>query len=325
MRRAVVVIGAGIAGLTLAYELSKRHQIFLFEEGQRPQGASSLPFALLNPYRGGTARATPSDLAGLAAMRRLKTDLERQGYPSGVHFSGVLRIASSQKQATKWQKLHPQLPYVGQADLAPSYHAPFGALWLEQGAWVEPDVLLDSLLKAAQARGLTYFPNTKVTGFQLHPPRVLFAQASMPCDSICFCIGAQPFPSLESYVPIPLSLHAGEVVELASEVDMPQAIAGAVYGGRRGESLYFGGNHRPPDVADPSAPERLQRAVSWFVPELKTARRLSVWQGVRAKKEDAQPLAQELAEGLVYFGAFAGRGFLCALSRAQRLAEGYFR
>ncbi|HEX7022971.1 MAG TPA: FAD-dependent oxidoreductase, partial [Trueperaceae bacterium] len=59
-----LIVGAGIAGCTLAYELCKRgRRVLLLEAGLAGrEGASGVPVALANPYRGRSARASPNDL-----------------------------------------------------------------------------------------------------------------------------------------------------------------------------------------------------------------------------------------------------------------------
>ena len=68
-------------------------------------GASGVPVALLNPYRGRTARASELDKAGLSAVWEVMSELEHLGFEHGIHRSDILRIASNQKQAKLWQKL----------------------------------------------------------------------------------------------------------------------------------------------------------------------------------------------------------------------------
>ncbi|MDQ3459020.1 MAG: FAD-binding oxidoreductase, partial [Deinococcota bacterium] len=95
-----------------------------------------------------------------------------------------------------------------------------------------------------------------------------------------------------------------------------------VYAGRLADRLYVGGNHRPAECADPGAPAQLQRAATWFLPGLAAAAPLSVWTGVRAKREGNLPVTSALAPGLWFMGCFAGRGFLSAAHVARALAEG---
>ncbi|MDQ3458171.1 MAG: FAD-binding oxidoreductase, partial [Deinococcota bacterium] len=97
----VAVVGAGVAGCTLAFELAGRgRSVALLEAGRvGAQGASSVPLALLNPNRGRSAKASSFDRRALQATWALISALEAEGFDSGAHRTGVLRVASSARQA----------------------------------------------------------------------------------------------------------------------------------------------------------------------------------------------------------------------------------
>ena len=72
----MIVVGGGVMGVTLAYTLARRGaRVTLLEGGAGPRGASGVPVALLNPYRGRSARASAFDLAALAATWALVGEL----------------------------------------------------------------------------------------------------------------------------------------------------------------------------------------------------------------------------------------------------------
>src|SRR5690606_11412044 len=87
--RDVAIVGGGVAGLTLAYELVRRGASVVLVDAGASTGASAgepavraaaslVPAALLNPHRGRTARARPGDMAGLEAFWRLARRLEEE-------------------------------------------------------------------------------------------------------------------------------------------------------------------------------------------------------------------------------------------------------
>ena len=317
----VVIVGGGVAGCTLAYELSFLPvRVTLLESGQvAQQGASSVPVALLNPHRGRTARASELDKRGLEAVTDLAQRLESEGLDPGVHFPGVLRIASDEKQLKKWKKVE-GLRQLSASDISTPYHAPFGGVLVEKGGWLEPTKFLTALLASAQRRGVKVFENCTVQGVSKSAGGwvVNSTQGNFEAAKVVLCVGATENPGL----PLPgLERLAGDVVELRSGVVLPYPIAGAVYGMSKGNSVFMGGNHRPAGERDPEAAERLQNSAGWFIKPLKDTELLSVWTGVRAKKEDNQPLVTELEPDLWFYGALAGRGFLCAAYLSRRLAR----
>lgn len=319
-----LVIGGGIAGCTLSYQLAKRGQsVTLLEAGiVGGQGASSVPVALLNPFRGRSARASELDLRGLESIQNLADELKRLGLEPGVHATGVLRIASNHKQAKTWRKRE-GVRWL-EAEELENYHAPFGGFLVKDGGWLEPQKLLASLVTAARKYGAQVQESCEVWELEPHENGVTVKTSSgnIQAGTVILCVGATPNPNLN----LPALAHvAGDVIGLKSDVLMPHALAGAVYGTQTGETVYIGGNHRPAGEEDPSAATQLQKAASWFVPALKTAGQSSVWTGVRAKADDNQPLVEQIEPNIWFFGALAGRGFLCSAHLSRQLAETLLR
>ena len=323
-----LIIGGGVAGCALTYALAKRGaQVTLLERGEiGNMGASSVPVALLNPYRGRSARASELDLAGLAATAQLVGELELSGLDHGVHQSGVLRIAPNTKQAKTWRKRE-GVKWLDSGEVPHVYHAPFGGFLVERGGWLEPHKFLSALTTAATRSGATIIENCEVQegderlyqegSYQKSSyQEVKTSRGTFRARTLIFCVGANPaFHSMK------LEYVAGEVIGLETSAQLPYALAGAIYGAQKGGRVYLGGNHRPAAQTDESAVGQLQRAGGWFIPSLKGAGLVSSWTGVRAKTADNRPIVREVRPSVWFFGALAGRGFLCAAHLAERLAE----
>lgn len=313
----IVIIGGGVMGCTLSYRLAQQgKRVTLLERRTIGQGgASGVPVALLNPYRGRSARASAFDLESLGSMWRLVGELQAQGFETGVHRSGVLRIASNAKQAKTWQKRE-GVRWLDPDDVPDAYHAPFGGFLALEGGWLEPKVWLRALVSAAQKRGTTVIEDCEVAhitpGLELQT-----SQGPLQATAVVLCSGSETTLGQDA---LGLEHVAGEAIGLRHPVSLPYPLAGAVYGAQRGDTFFLGGNHRPAATTDASAPTQLQRAGGWFVPSLSGAALESVWHGVRAKTSDNLPLVRELQPGLWFAGALAGRGFLCAAQVAQTLA-----
>ena len=321
-----IIIGAGITGCTLAYELSKWAEVHIFEKGRvGEQGASSIPLALLNPYRGRSARAHVDDLAGHEAMLNLITELEALNLEHGIDQDGILRIASNNKQAKKWKKhleSHSGIKWLEADELSENYNVPFGALFFKEGCKVNPKKLLTTLTKATINNGGTLHENSNVSSIQ--NGSITCNNEGFNADAIFLCAGWEA-PKLLQQLPLKqtaslpkLQITDGEVISLNYEPNLPHPIAGAIYGGQHGSRIHIGGNHRQHGESDPTAPEQLQESVGWFVPELREAEQLNVWTGSRLKTEDSHPVVRQLDSKLYFVGAMAGRGFLvgCRVARA---------
>jgi glycine/D-amino acid oxidase-like deaminating enzyme len=322
LRTSIAIIGAGIAGCSLAYELSKYScDVTLIDAKEIGSGASSVPLALLNPHRGRTGRASDLDKAGLASMWELKKELEELGFDPGLHQTGVLRIASSERQAKLWKKLE-GVKWLESHEVSSDYHAPFGSFLVEQGGYAEPRKVLNALVSIAKELGVRVLEHCFVeqiikqdSTFELLIPNP--KPQTLNPDVVVLCPGA----SKTFTANLDLEYHAGDVIGLESDVKLPYPIAGAIYGAGHEGVFHMGGNHRAEDDNDEYHLTQLQKSSSWFIPALKDAKRISTWSGVRAKQEDNEPIIKELEPNLFFFGALGGRGFLCAYHLAKQLAE----
>lgn len=324
-----LVVGAGIMGCTLAYELSKVAKVTLLEQAK--VGSNTVPVALLNPYRGQTARSIPLDIAGLKTMYALANELSELGLDHGIHPSGVLRIASNIKQAKKWHKLT-GVRWLEKEAFPANYHAPFGGILIDSGGFVESGKFLKALLTAAQNNGASLVEDCHIYGIgdskdeKGYYLEGLLGGARAPlkikAKNVFLCVGTDK--TFITLLP-KLTYTAGEVVTLNnipnSTLNLAYPLAGAVYATQIAQKIYIGGNHRPLNEEDSKAASKLQRSVSWFIPSLKFAEQASVWTGKRAKTEHNQPILKELKPRLWFIGALAGRGFLCAAYLAKKVAQ----
>ena len=337
----VAVVGGGVAGLSLARAAARAGaSVVLFERGAGgPGGASALPAALLNPWRGRKGDAHPDDLAGLATVRRWASELATEGRESGAHLGGLLRIPGSARQARGWRERaasEPSLAWLEPGHVPPPYHAPFGALWVRDGGWLEPGRWLTALTASATALGAEIRPGVAVarlSGGAGAAWRLFGAGGAVgavgavgaplaTAATVVVAVGADAAPAatvdgMELAWPAWIRTR-GEVITLEDGPAFELPLAGGVYGASLGDRAWIGGGHRPAGVEDPDAPENLREAFAWSLPGLASARITGVWSGARAKRGDARPWVDELAPRLWTFGAFAGRGYLCAASEAER-------
>lgn len=238
----VAVVGGGVMGSTLAYALARRGaRVTLLERAPAGSGgASAVPAALLNPYRGRSARATGADLAALRATWALVAELEAAGYRTGAVRSGVLRIASSPKQARLWAQ-RPGVRWFG-PDAVPGrvarggFHTPFGGFVAREGGFVLPSRYLAALRAAAAARGAALRTACEVLAVEAPqrggPYTLRTAAGPLVADAVALCVGAHALPPLPAGAAAPPELThvAGEVVTFALGALPSYPLAGAVYG-----------------------------------------------------------------------------------------------
>jgi glycine oxidase len=174
----VAIIGAGVIGASVAFELAAQKLRVLVLDRQQPgQEASWAAAGMLSP-----APDSPRDLplvplgnqslklypsfvseieetsgrpTGFARLGALEVflgphaDVERDRRVSQCKRLGVAAEAISQEMARSWE-----------TSIGPAAHA---AAWLPEEGTVEPRLLMDALIAAAQSRGVEFRANCEVT------------------------------------------------------------------------------------------------------------------------------------------------------------------
>lgn len=336
----VAIVGGGVVGLSLARALARvGASVTLLERARASSdaapwpsaGASSLPIALVNPWRGRKGAAHTDDLAGLATTWRWADELRAEGPATGAERSGVLRVPGSERQARSWRERaghEPTLRWLDADTVPDGVHAPFGALRVDDGGAIRADAWRTALAASARRAGASLRTGATVTRLDRDGAawRVATAEAGEhAATTVILSLGADPPPLVRSAdgPPWPDWIRTrGEEVAVAV-AGPPLPIAGGVYAASEGTRTWVGGGHRPAERDDPDAPAKLRAAMAWSVPGLADGEVAAVWSGVRAKRAHARPVVEPWRDGVWIVGAFAGRGFLCAAWEAERFAAAW--
>lgn len=325
----VAVVGGGIAGRSLARAAARAgHAVVLVDAGVEP--ASRVPVALLNPHRGRTGRAHPDDLAALAATWRWADELAAEGRQHGAHRGGVVRVADGPKQAAAFAAA--RLAPIAPAEAG--VRAPFGAVLVPDAGWIEPAAWLAALTSSAIAAGARVHAGTHVVAASSAPAPARWrltlrrdadgGTTSLAVDQVLLATGAGPALASAAWgTTPPMERVAGDVAVTAVAAP-PRPLAGGTYVApvRRGDRWVaaIGGHHRAPGPAAADAAARLRAAVAWTLPDLAgSGREDERWSGVRVRRPSGRPEAIDVADGVVWVGGFAGRGFLAAAAMADRV------
>lgn len=187
--KSALVIGAGIAGASLAYFLSKAGvQVTVIDAAQHT--ASHVPSALINPVRGQSGQVDADALAGMHFTWALIRELEAQGYAVPHGQTGVLRPVPDDKTRAKFER---HLP----ADLAHEWVTPSAplrgdwehVLWLPAAGWVDGAALCRALLAASGAE-VVQGRAKNVDGRWLMVDRNSFFSINHHPSTIYFCGGS---------------------------------------------------------------------------------------------------------------------------------------
>jgi tRNA U34 5-methylaminomethyl-2-thiouridine-forming methyltransferase MnmC/glycine/D-amino acid oxidase-like deaminating enzyme len=339
--RRVAVVGAGVAGSSLALAAARAGaNVLLVDAGDGTGGASGVPAALVNAYRGRAARAYGDDLLGAAVTWRWAAQLHAAGLDPGAHPVGVVRIADQPRQARAWRGR------AGAVAFGPQPHpeagrwcAPYGGLLVPTGGWIDPRRWLATLRDEATRHGAAWRPGTAVralvpargSGWLLvtaGAPRDgratvgMAAEDGEPFELVALCLGASPPGGLPHE---PITAVPGTVAMMPGHAPA-HALAGAAYVAPLGSPRHFGLSGRDAWLAvgggDATVAQddgerlraTLRRALAKEPPPIH-----ATWRGLRARGHDVQPRIGRLLPGVWWFGSFAGRGFLRAALEAERL------
>lgn len=330
----VAIVGGGIAGQTLAYELAKREaRVALIEREAEP---TAVPVALLNPHRGRTARAREADLAGLEAFWHLAAELGDAGIDHGARRTGVLRVASDARQARSWRTVvagSKDTSWLETEDVPGAVNAPFGAMLVERGGLVDTRRLRGALWEAAETHGATVHSGLSATGLATGTAALdvtvsgLQGPDRLTARHVVLCIGATPPPDGCRLPSLQREGGIGAVLVLPEHSDLEEVppVSGPVNAAfLPGRVVVTGGSlsaHRPPAEALRESARGLRDALSWSVPPVAELELADVWFGVRARRPSGVPVVRRLAPRVTYYGGLAGRGYLCAADLSRKLAD----
>ncbi len=323
----IVIIGAGIAGLAMAWELARNgNAIALIDRGPIPgDGASAVPSAILNVQRGRSARAHVDDLAALEVTTEVMADLERSGLLERNSLRGVVRIAQSEKQMHRWAQLGGRTLEERdlQAEFQCSIAAPHGAVWFARGGFIDTVTFLSALVSALEQRDVTFFPHSPVShvepGSGADVVRVHMQRDVLDARAVITCTGPDPNPWDPELGQRWLD---GEEIQFPTPSvpshDVP--ILGRCYATFRNGITTIGGNHRNRATPGGETAADMTAEACRMLPWLTDVASVSTCLGTRVALSDNRPRIHVMNPRFVQLVGLAGRGYLAAhwLSRTVR-------
>lgn len=171
----VVVIGAGVIGCSLAYELTRRGaSVTIIDSAEAGTGTSGATFAWVNSNNKTPLAYAHLNLLGLKAHERVAAELPK-GSAQWFHQTGNVQFArDSDELAAVEEKLQQVASYGYEAklltraevhELEPALdpaRVVGGACYPKEG-WIDTQTMCSGLLHLAQQAGATYAPYETVT------------------------------------------------------------------------------------------------------------------------------------------------------------------
>ena len=329
----MIVIGGGIIGLSLSIELHKKGaSVLVVERGEAGREASYAAGGMLvdcttetpgalQPLATASARMYPEFAYELQIESGTKVDLRDQGaivFPSPEHVHEWPGLTSPSLLPAPLAELEPALADFNRA-----------AFYLMERS-VDPRALTDAALKAAKNRGVDFSSADPVTAVILSAGRVTgvsTTKTAFHAPKVANCAGAwsgQIAPHVFPTRPVKgqmLCLISPSRNLLKHVVRAPEAYLIPRSDGRIlvGATIEEAGFDKRTDVA---TIQRLHRAAIALVPELRNAKILEDWAGLRPGTPDALPILGPTATPGYYVATGHFRdGILLAPITAQVMAD----
>ena len=305
----ILIVGAGIIGLSLALELHARGaQVTIIEQQRALSSASTAAAGML-------AAEDPHNPPALLPLSRYSLSLYPQFLQKISSLSGL------------------SVPF--QTDIT-LQHRPSGAPIRLAEHSIDPRQLAAALLAAVRSTSISLVEHTTLTTVSSTPPGITATTAdarSFPASRIVYATGAWPLPAPFAHIPIaprkgqmlrialpasaPRGVHRSEYIYFVPRTLGPQA--GSALIGATVEDAGFDLTTRPADLA------HLREAIAALDPSLafcRTAPQLEAWAGLRPSTPDGVPILGRIP-GTSHFiatGHFRN-GILLAPGTAHLLAD----
>jgi len=318
----VIIIGAGIFGLSCAYECSKRNLSVLVVDAKKiGSGASGGILGAMAPY-------TPDQwhekkeyqFQALCSAEKHWKDVEKlSSISSGYGRIGricpiiherVYKLALSRRKDAKknWGKF--KWDVIKKHELVSLDAAPYGLIYDNFSARIYPSKACHSLAQACSLNHVEFRENTKVTDFDSNT--IYGEWGKETASSIIIASGYEGFDFIKSYFPITIGSGVkGQAALIDIDLrDMPQIYANGIYIVPHSDGTTTIGstserNWLEPFNTDYQLHELIKRAED-ICPTIENAKLIKKWAGIRPKARRREPLIGKIPKSDSIYLAMGG-------------------
>jgi len=306
-----VIIGGGLAGVSLASELLNRnHSICLIDSGEIAAGASGTPLGLANYATGRFAKPAWNAEQCIAKLRENLEYVQNNVPVQVFKENGVLRPAMTEKialamkeQLNEYLWPHNWTTWLAPADaknMNPFVKTDLGALWLPKALTVNVPAYLRGLTELLTSRGLSLYKHAGYSyskdknGWQI---KLSPEGATIQARRLIVCAGYSS-KKFREFKWLPLSPVKGQLAVIKTERKVPftHSISALGYIASLNQQDFVLGSTYEHDY-DHENPNEFglnyvtKRATKVLPALVKEAEVVGQWAGVRASTQNRKPIA----------------------------------
>ena len=327
-----LLIGHGIAGALLAWELRRRGHRVLVYDAPRPDSASNVAAGLMNPVAGKrfalSWRAAELLPAAAAMYQALEQELGQRFFFETPIFK-VFGSVQEQQDILSRAVAQPWGNFVAQVTsrdpALPGVKAPLGGVWLQHGGYVAVRELLAALAAQGQTAGWLRAETFDWAQLVSDAAGVTYAPGQVRAAQVVCCEGAAVAHN-PHFSWLPIAPNQGEVLDVVClGLDAAQVLNRGGYVVPLGDGQFrVGATYRwPPFATEPTAEAeaelRLRLEALTDLPFRVTDRKVGVRPAVRDRKPLLGP--HPALPWLSLCGGYGSKGVMMAPRLAGLLAD----
>ncbi len=223
-----IIVGQGIAGSNLAFELLKRNKSVVIFDSSWRDAACLVAAGVINPITGQRlVKSWRSDIAHPYA-KMFYRQLEKSLSAKFFHDRKILQLCKSPEEHDLWNKRKSDFAYAGFIGSG-SYKSEFDSLndnyghhFIEHSAWVEPSSIMPAYADYFRQRGVLVSEEFNYTELSMSDSEFV-KYKNFQASAVIFCEGWQAIRN-PYFSWLPYRCAKGEILQVSAENEIPEHI-----------------------------------------------------------------------------------------------------